>query len=367
LWQNLANTGELDYYLIGRLDNHHDKSGFEGIRRVFSYHAQNEPYYKKLVSRADILIVRNVGWGGDGEDRGWVRFLTELHFLFDEVLTEGLCRVDLQKYKAIVLTDAKYLSDNDCKKLDDYVFDGGVLIATGESGHYDEDYEPRELYPLKSMGITGKAKKSDNMRSAMLLIENKNKYPSFKNWDTDVLYFGDRYFICEYENGVQKHLELIPPHHYGPPERCYYNEISDLPGFTINSFGTGKGVHIPWYPGALFHNEGYVNTEAFISDMLSSVLCIEPIETNASPMIEITMSDGDGFSLVQLINTSGHFGNSFFQPIPIDGVQVTIPFEKEPSSCISLRDRRQIPFEYVHHKLNLMIGKLDFFDAIKIE
>ena len=39
LAQNLANGGALDYYLIGRLDNHEDRSGFEHVKEIYHYHA----------------------------------------------------------------------------------------------------------------------------------------------------------------------------------------------------------------------------------------------------------------------------------------------------------------------------------------
>ena len=45
LVQALANGGSLDFYLIGRLDNHEDRSGYAGIREIFGYHAANEDAY----------------------------------------------------------------------------------------------------------------------------------------------------------------------------------------------------------------------------------------------------------------------------------------------------------------------------------
>lgn len=42
LAQNLANGGALDYYLIGRLDNHEDRSGFGPIQKIFNYHAESQ-------------------------------------------------------------------------------------------------------------------------------------------------------------------------------------------------------------------------------------------------------------------------------------------------------------------------------------
>ncbi len=366
LWQNLANTGDLDYYLIGRLDNHQDKSGYEGVKRVFDYHARNEKDYLSLNSRADILLVREIGWQPRMETQGWVRFLSEGHFLFDEVLLEELHEINLSKYKAVVLADARYISDEASKSLDAFADEGGIVIATGESALYNVDYEKRKACALECLGIKSSVTKRDDMRSAMLLIDEKQNYPTFANWKTELLYFGDHFLFCEYNSEAEKYLKLIPPHNFGPPERCYYSQVTDLPGFVISPYGTGKGVHIPWYPGALFQREGYVNTSAFITDLLEHILGIEPIETNLNPMVEVTLSDGDGFSLMQFVNISGHFGTTFYEPVPVDDAWVSIPFDKKPIKCISLQDERQVPFVYSDNKLKIDLGKLNFFDAVKI-
>jgi hypothetical protein len=366
LWQSLANTGGLDYYLIGRLDNHQDKSGYEGIKKVFEYHQRNEKYYLNLHARADILLVREKDAGSNGEDRGWIRFLTEQHFLFDEVLTEGLDKVELSKYKAIVLADAKYITDKNIKRIDEFSQLGGTVIATGESGLHDGDYEPRKENALKCLGIKGVTTRRDDMRSGMLLIKDRQNYPTFEKWQTEVLYFGDTFLFCKYDEGVQKHLNLIPPHNFGPPERCYYEQITDNPGMVVNHYGKGKGVHIPWFPGAIFQREGYVNTSAYIGDMLENILGIYPVVSNVSPMVEITVADGEGFSLVQFVNTSGHFSTTFYDPISMDGLWVEIPWDKSIKTCISLQDGRDVPYTFVEGKLKIELGKLDFFDAIKI-
>ncbi len=57
LAQALANGGALDYYLIGRLDNHEDRSGYAGIKEVFHYHAANEGAYVNTTSLANIALV----------------------------------------------------------------------------------------------------------------------------------------------------------------------------------------------------------------------------------------------------------------------------------------------------------------------
>ncbi len=366
LWQNLANTGGLDYYLIGRLDNHRDKSGYEGIKRVFHYHAKNEKYYQDLRSRSDILLVKEKGWGGDSEDRGWVRLLTEQHFLFDEILLEGLETANLKRYKAIILAHTRFISDTTGRLLDDYAKDGGTIVSTGRTGLHDDQYAPRQKNVLKSLGISSQVTERSDMKSAMLLMEDNSHFPTFAKWETEVLYFGHRFLFCEYEESAVPYLKLIPPHNYGPPERCYFEQVSDRPGFSVNAYGKGRGVHIPWYPGALFHREGYVNTSAFIGDLLKDVLQLEPVDTNLNPMVEITLCDGDGFSLVQFVNTSGHFGTTFYEPVPVADAWASIPWDKAPQGCVSLLDGRDVPHSHQNGKLKIVPGNIGFFEAVKI-
>lgn len=107
MWQNLANLGGMDYYLIGRLDNHEDKSGYPGLRRAFAFHKAHEGLWKGLKSRAEALLLRSSLWGDAAEERGWIRALTENHILFDEALVDSLQPERLGKYKAIIAPNLK--------------------------------------------------------------------------------------------------------------------------------------------------------------------------------------------------------------------------------------------------------------------
>ena len=60
LIQALANGGALDYYLIGRLDNHEDRSGFAPVREIFRYHAVHEDDYHDLTSQAQIGVLNKI-------------------------------------------------------------------------------------------------------------------------------------------------------------------------------------------------------------------------------------------------------------------------------------------------------------------
>ena len=69
LAEGLANGGALDYYLIGRLDDHRDKSGYDGIKEIFHHHAANETHYMGTRSRASIALINAQREGNQEEYR----------------------------------------------------------------------------------------------------------------------------------------------------------------------------------------------------------------------------------------------------------------------------------------------------------
>ena len=224
LAQSLANGGALDYYLIGRLDNHEDRSGFAPVQEVFHYHAANEDSYRGLVSKATIGVLHGP-LGNINEFRGWFRFLVEHHFLFDTLMEEVALEVPLEKYAAIVLPDFQAVSDALAARLDAYVAGGGVLIATGRSGFRDEDWEPRPTPVLKSLGLLRVKEERTHTRSCYFKFADKSGFARMA--ESDLIYLDGPYIDGEYESHTRRYLNLIPPHMFGPPERCYYTEVSD--------------------------------------------------------------------------------------------------------------------------------------------
>jgi hypothetical protein len=359
LWQALAACAGLDYYLIGRLDNHRDRSGFEPVKRVFSFHEKHfEQTYKGLKPKASTLLVDG------GEYRGWFRLLTETHVPFNAIKPGNIMSTDLSRYECVVLGNTKHLSDAEAQKVDDFVHAGGTLIATGETGFGDESYEERSSCALKSLGIKATETVDRNMRSALLEVMDKATFPSMA--DRDLLYFGDTFVFNQYEDSAQGMLRLIPPHQYGPPERCYWTEETDLPGLVVNTYGKGKAIYFPWMPGALFYREGYDNTIVFVRDVLEQVAQLETI-SGLSPMVEATLATGKDFTLLQLVNTSGHFGNSFYEPVTMADLEITVPLSEEPTQVTRLTDGADVPFTYNQGRATLSLSKLEFFEAIKME
>lgn len=363
LWQDLANCGGLDYYLMGRLDNHRDRSGFERVKRVFRFHADHfENTYRGLRPDSSLLLVTG---RDENEYRGWFRMLIEGHFLFDVVTLDRATSLDLSTYQAVILPDTRYMDDGTATALDAFVDQGGVVIASGEAALYDPDYEARDACALESLGISEVREIRRDVRSAVLEVMDKERFPGMA--ERDLLCIGDTFIFADYAEGAEGMLRYIPPHNYGPPERCYWSLETDIPGLWINRYGKGMGIHFPWLPGTLFHREGYDNTPVFIRDVLKQVAGLRAVEGNLSPMVEITKSRGDTYILVQLVNGSGHFGTSFYEPVTMTNLEFSIPVEQEPRNIACLNGgKADFSYSAAEKTVKLHVDRLDFFEAIKL-
>lgn len=366
LAQALANGGALDYYLIGRLDNHPDRSGYEPVKRIFHYHARHEQAYQGLTSKASVALLGGAG-GDAGEFRGWFRFLSEHHHPFDVLHADAATQVPWDRYRALILPDARCLSHELADRIDRFVGQGGTLVATGQSGFLDEHHERRAGPALQSLGIERVLRVREDMRSSYLQLDDKTGFGRFA--DVDLVYLDGPYVYAAYAGEAEQRLRLIPPHMFGPPERCYWTQVTDHPGVVVHPFGEGRAIYLPWLPGALFHRQGYPNTSDFAADVLEGIAGLKPVGGNLSPMVEVTlMAKADGAAqVVHLVNLSGHFGNSFLEPVPMHDVEVKIPAEVRPKSAAALVCEQEIPFTWKDGELTLRVPRLDLFEAIQIE
>ena len=368
-WENIANLGLMDYYVMGRLDNHEDKSGYAEVKKAFAYHQAHEAAYRGMKPRADVLLIRNGAYEPSPDALGWMRALTEAHFLFDESEPNLLNdQAELNKYRAVIVSAVRKMSRRQAELLDAYAKQGGTLIVDGLTARYDEHGEESSAYPIQALGIQKVNGRREDMVSAMLKISGEDKpfFPSFP--DSSLLYIGDDWVDVTYAPEVQGFLRLIPPHMYGPPERCYYTEVTDIPGLVCHLFGRGKGIFIPWRPGLLYRRDGYANTFGFMKDVVRYLAGITPV-SDATPMLEITLDETADHSraLLHLVNATGHFSTSFFQPIPLHNQIITVPFAETPAKIVSLATDTEPEWDYTDGSLTIHADCEGFFNCYQIQ
>lgn len=371
LWQDLGNYVGLDYFLMGRLDNHKDRRLFAPVKKAFAFMAEHDEQYRGMSVSGDVLLIRGARYLSDSEAKGWIRALTESHIFFEESAVSNVRSAQqLARFQAVILPDIRVISQELIGILDQYVLNGGCLISSGKTALYADDGEKRSGFGLKCIGGKEILEDCGDMRSAMLSIRKKEaeRFPALA--ETELVYLGEEYRYASYQEDTEQYMGLIPPHMFGPPEKCYYCEESDAPGLTVHGFGKGKAIQIPWGPGKLYWEEGYENSFFFIKDVLLSFAGIKTAEWRPfTPMVEITRGyreDGTQ-AMFSLINGTGHFGKSFFAPVPVQNISVCASLNSVPEKITSIVTGKELPFLYKEGKIYFSVERLDEFEALKVE
>lgn len=318
-WQNLAHAGTVSVYVIGRLDNHRDKSTFAAHRRVFRFHREHEALLAGLHSAVQVLLVSKSRQShSDPESFGWVRALTASHVPFDETKTSGLTQATLEGKKAVILADASDLQPAQCELLDNFVRSGGTLVSSGDSGVRGD------ITSLKCLGVEQVLERKKTVSTVFTLTESDRQVLT-RSAGAPVIAPGPEVRVCRYGSGVRKFMHTEPEPPYGPPEIAYPQAETQDPGLTVNPFGAGQAVYVPWFCGSFYDSEGYPNTLNVMKDILFALCALPDLAPGLHPSVELVWSRSGDKTVLSLINASGYFGNSFFEPIPMADITLHIP------------------------------------------
>jgi hypothetical protein len=375
LIENMLSGGGLDYYVIGRLENQEDRVALETVTDIFQFHKSNERYFTKLESNSRVCLIRGQNWAG-AEFRGLVRILAESQIAFDSMEAWRLASLDtprpLEGYDLIILPDIRSLSDEACQRIDRYVEAGGSVLATAYTSTMDELGTPLNRFRLKAAGVNSEYVVHRKERGTYLRVFPEDKKhltrPSFE--DLDIVYVHSNFLEFDLEAGAQRYLGLIPPAMYGPPEKCYYTEVTEIPGIILNNYGEGKFAYIPFAVGQQYDYKSHHGHRMIVISVIFDLLEFEPdLKFDTSPLVEIFhQADSAGaFSWIGLANHSGQLGTAFHAPVPIRDIEVDIKPEKPVRRIRLLRAGTELDFQEAEGRVAFSIPELRDFEMAVLE
>jgi hypothetical protein len=376
LAQDVVNGGWLDYYVIGTLINQDDRLCFDLVKDLFRFHKEQEKYYTKLESLAEICLVvpeSSSMYGSKKEFRGIMRILAENHVQYDLLHDSALMKPEafekLQRYKVLILADQRSLSDEAVSAIDRFVEQGGKLLATGFTSSCDPKGRPLGRIRLQSLGVKEFTHKPKTQGAYFRIRrEDKSRLNGFEA--LDLVYLSGEALECKLEDDAEGLLGLIPSCMFGPPEKCYITEETDVPGLIGTRNGSGKAAYIPWGIGDHYEKHSNHGHARLLMAALRDVLGHrEPLEVNASPLVEVSFygTKGSTRRLVSAVNVSGQLGTAFHAPLPIRDLDFRVKAGRKPSRVHALRRSEDIPFHYSDGYVSFRLEVLELFETIVLE
>jgi hypothetical protein len=388
--QTMASGGEMHHYVLGTTKQR-DRKGFPLVKRLFTYQAEHEAYYGGLTSAARVLLVRpenTPAYRGSDADlhyRGAYRALVESHIPFDVLaagwLAEKAAGGDLARYRALVLPNVACVDDAQRAALDAYVESGGGLVATQDTGLYDQRGAPRAA-GLGSVGVQEVLTRASTMRGAYFQVtpEIVSEFgcafgaPGDEH-GTELIALDQSYVYVTPRQGTRASLTLVPPFRYGPPEKCYGETPTDHPGVLWHTSGQGRTAYFPWPVDRLFQDIAMPEYRELLRAAVTWVAGgdVSPVEAGSEtpPCVEVTVHDqaGSGRRIVHLVNFSGHQDRSFHVPLEIRDVSLRIaPPAAGAGSARALFSGRALPLRReADGRVALVVPTLGLLEAVVLE
>ena len=325
LYENIASGSGLDYCIIGGFEGYPDRDNFALAQEVFKFHSQYERYFGHFTTLAKIILVKPsdmmlaLKQCDLREYLGIFKMLKEEHRLFRVVSLEQLADLIDQidsSYIVILPGLAQLGSVRLCDALDK---SDAVVIATGNALTEAPDERLRLFGVLEDQ-------KADAVRGSYLLTEPKAVFTSFA--DRDWVYLDGDFRILSCAGDNESLLNLISVARFGPPERCYGHEQTQIPGVTLHRQNKHRNrrAYFPWQPGLLYYKDGFEDFKFLLLDLLAYLQPAEQLlTTNAPASVEIFFDQcGPKQYLLQLLNLSGFNGTTVRAPLPIRDLTVHV-------------------------------------------
>ncbi|MCI8623643.1 MAG: hypothetical protein HFG26_08280 [Provencibacterium sp.] len=351
LYESIASGSGLDFCIIGVFEDYPDRENFPAVQKIFRFHREHEEYFGRFTSCARLTLVKPERPGK--EYFGLYRALKEAHLLFD-VLREIQLKDRLDSLcsrRVVILPSPECLDGTQARTL----MDSGVkLFYTAVT---------RNAPILSQLGVQFEGTMEET-RAGYLSTREKEVFRSFPSRGWVIL---DRMFGLLHTAAGRELLPLVLPARFGPPERCFGHRPGEHPGALITC--QGRAALLPWGVGELYYQYGYEDHKNLFLDLLrflSDELC--PLSTNAPAQVEIFYGGcGEGKKLLQLLNLTGFNGVTFFPPVPLSGLEVTVDCAQEPRNLRMLTQDAAPAWTYEDGKLHLSLPILNDYLALVLE
>jgi hypothetical protein len=299
MWQQLANGGALTFEVNGTLDLQ-DRQAHITAKPIFRWAAEHEGYFAGQRSAARVLLLGSAGGRRPDEAsyRGVFRLLTEEHIPF------AVC--DNMRWLGTRAFDLVIAADGAPAQLHEYVRSGGrVLLLGARPPDFDVARVVRTVPDLKGY----------------VRVRDHALYPSLR--DTDLLMVNGAF--TELEGDGTATLSMVPPSMIGPPEKIHVDmRDTATPGVVTRRLGDGVLTWVPWELGALYYRHSLPAHAGLFRDLLAALHPVRQVQTDAHPLVELTLMEQAGRTLLHLVNLSGHSHTGYFAPIAMRDIRINV-------------------------------------------
>lgn len=334
--QQIASGAQIDYYLLGTFDQP-SPAPLKPVHEFLVWHEANSEHLTMTRSLARVGLYHSrasdlhagatdTGQARTTAFRGAYRLLLEARipfdFVSDERMEDGDVAERLARYDVILMPNTACVSDAEAQALDEWVACGGTLIATGETGHYDERGNRRGEFALASFPARAIAGARSSLETYVGVAAGEAGFDA-----AQLLHLHGWYFDTQRKDAAITQLALQPEQKYGPPELCFPEAEQPVgPGLLRMNYGKGEAIYLPWLPEWLYFRDGLPGHRQLLRHLVEAASRPDVRVTGAGP-VEVTIrakDRGEGQRVVHLVNYAGQRGSAYEEPPALGGLRLGV-------------------------------------------
>jgi Hypothetical glycosyl hydrolase 6/Beta-galactosidase trimerisation domain len=350
-----------------------DRRWLEPARKYFNWMAKHDAHFVNKRSIANIGVVmgqrthlfykppRGVLMAQYME--GMYYALLEGRFLFDFVHEDKLAAEELSKYSALLLPNTALLSEEQCRRLREYVDAGGSLLATFETSLYTDRNERRNDFGLANVFGIHKA--------GEIIGTTGNAYLARIEKQHDILNgFAGTNWIPGAENRVPLApvngaiLSVVPGFVAYPPELSYPSQSrTDEPAVVVREKGKSRLVYFPGDIERTMWKSGHTDLARLLQNSIRWVAGANPpVTIEGEGVIEAFAWETQAGFAVHVLNYTnpamhrGWIRN--FYPIGGQKVKMNLPQGRRVTRIELLRAEVDIPFHITGAAIEFTIPRV---------
>lgn len=379
----------------------YDKRWMDIGRKYYQWLAKHEKHFNNKRSLAKIGVIwsqklnefyqapGNVpgGYGGQPVDpnsrgnptdylQGMYYALLEGRFSFDLIHEDDLRPETLKNYTALIMPNIALLSNEQADNIRHYVQSGGSLLATFETGIYDEWGKLRNDFALADI-FDIQLKPGYNKPEGQIFYASINSnHEITKNFgDTDRLPGGEYYVPI---NASGKHaLTIVPPYPNGIPEMVYAHQRKELdypgqksndPALVIREKGNSRLVYFPTDIDKNIWTRSSADLSKLIQQAVSWMVNGERgVTVEGEGNIELFAWETEPGIALHILNYNNpnmtRAAIRQFYPIGAQKVSMELPAGTKISRAALIRSEASLPFKQTGNTVEFTIPSVTDFEV----
>jgi hypothetical protein len=305
-----------------------DRRAFHTAEPVMRWWKANEPY---LIDRTPVAHVgvlwsqRNADFFGrdavaqrvDAPYTGFMHALVRARIPYLPIHADDVDR-DAAGLAVLILPNVGALSDAQVAAIRRFAQRGGSLVATGDTGRYDEWGDPRpdfalaDLFACHPIGDTpkleGRSRPDAGPRASAhtyLRLAPGARHPVLRGFDeTDILAFGGALSPLRVDATATVPLTFVPAFPTYPPETSWMRQpATDIPGLVLSEHGRARVAYLPADVDRRYASEHLPDHAALLANVVRwAAGGVGPLAVEGPGLIDCHLYQQAGRMILHLVN-----------------------------------------------------------------